>query len=874
MKKPLTRAISIATTLLLGLIGLVAIQAPSANAADASRFDPGLIISDSVFYDFGTMTATEIQRFLESKVPVCKANDGGPTCLRDYVMDTPEKLGEDGKCAAMPAKTNVKASQIIYDIARACGINPRVLIVFLQKEQGLIQATNPTAYMYKAALGFGCPDSDPAICGKVHTGLFNQLYKGAGQLQWYGDARGSYTYLKVGRTANILYNPNSNCGKKPVLIKSVATSALYYYTPYTPNDAAIKNLYGTGDSCSAYGNRNFWRFYSDWFGSPIGGGFLLKGSGSDVYLIVDNNKYLITEPDLVNALKPLGPLGTISQDYLDTFKTMGNLTRIVKSATNQYYFVDSSTKFAFSSCQQATTFGLDCAQAVQLTGSQLAALADGPAMTELVTGDDGNGQYLIQSGVKRQILDSNSLLANGINIPLTASTKISAFKYLPWGKPIIAERSIFKNATNGETGIFIGEQYYAIDTATGKDINFAPWYTTSTGTMTTDGLAAVNSQTPIKAFIANAAGETYLLTATGKQQLTNPAEVVTTPTLVSDSLLNTIPTIFEKLSAPFFAKSKTDKNIYYVAGAERRNTLSAADRTTLAAGMTTPAVQPLVPSALAMITDGKTIIPSGTVAKSTKSGLSYWITGAHAMTLVASTDESVQFGLPKSRSTASADLAGYKQSAKLTGSKVICDAQTYVAIGGSYYSVSAENAAHYAGGTIQLASTICTKLKIASVEIGRFIRTPDKVYWLIQKGQRRQIATATKYQQLSAGMLPAVSVDYYFAKKQALGKAAPSVLIEATATPTATPTATATPTPTPSGTPTKTATPTPTATKTVTPTPTASATPTPTVKTYIVVSGDTLQKIATKFGVTVSALKAANNLTSDIIKIGQKLTIP
>jgi LysM repeat protein len=41
-----------------------------------------------------------------------------------------------------------------------------------------------------------------------------------------------------------------------------------------------------------------------------------------------------------------------------------------------------------------------------------------------------------------------------------------------------------------------------------------------------------------------------------------------------------------------------------------------------------------------------------------------------------------------------------------------------------------------------------------------------------------------------------------------------------------------------------------------------------------VVSGDSLQKIAAKFGVTVTALKTANKLTSDVIKIGQKLVIP
>ena len=38
--------------------------------------------------------------------------------------------------------------------------------------------------------------------------------------------------------------------------------------PYRPNAAALANLYGTGDACSAYGNRNFWRYFNDWFGNP------------------------------------------------------------------------------------------------------------------------------------------------------------------------------------------------------------------------------------------------------------------------------------------------------------------------------------------------------------------------------------------------------------------------------------------------------------------------------------------------------------------------------------------------------------------------------------------------------------------------------
>jgi LysM repeat protein len=43
---------------------------------------------------------------------------------------------------------------------------------------------------------------------------------------------------------------------------------------------------------------------------------------------------------------------------------------------------------------------------------------------------------------------------------------------------------------------------------------------------------------------------------------------------------------------------------------------------------------------------------------------------------------------------------------------------------------------------------------------------------------------------------------------------------------------------------------------------------------YTVKSGDNLTKIATQFGVTVRALRSANNLPTDSIKVGQKLKIP
>lgn len=45
-------------------------------------------------------------------------------------------------------------------------------------------------------------------------------------------------------------------------------------------------------------------------------------------------------------------------------------------------------------------------------------------------------------------------------------------------------------------------------------------------------------------------------------------------------------------------------------------------------------------------------------------------------------------------------------------------------------------------------------------------------------------------------------------------------------------------------------------------------------QTYTVKSGDNLTKIAGRYGISVKALRAANGLRTDSIKVGQKLTIP
>ncbi len=437
----LTKSIVALLVALLTSFGLTAIN--PAIALDGKNFDPGLIISDSVFFDFGTMTAEEIQRFLDSQVPVCGSGPTGMPCLKNYKSDTPEKAADVGKCAYMPAQKNISAAQIIYNIARACGINPRVLLVTLQKEQGLVQARIPSPYMYRAAMGYGCPDSDPGICGKVWTGLFNQLYKAAGQFQWYGDPNGSFTYLRPGRPVSISYHPTAsrNCGKQTFTLKSQATANLYYYTPFVPNTASLSNLRGTGDTCSSYGNRNFWRFYWDWFGSPIGGGFLLKSATSDPYFVSNDIKYPLSDPDLVKELGPLGPLGEISKEYLDSFKTGIPLTRIIKTApvnnVSVYYFISGGKKYLIANCEQATNLGLDCQAAVQLTQVQLDALPTGQFradITGVVKSDPAAPtlpSYFLASATKKYPVDCAKSHLLGFNCTTAKTLNTAELDALP-----------------------------------------------------------------------------------------------------------------------------------------------------------------------------------------------------------------------------------------------------------------------------------------------------------------------------------------------------------------------------------------------------------------------------------------------------------
>ncbi len=243
-------------------------------------FDAGDIISDQVMFNPNTMTEAQVQSFLNSMVPTCQNVQyaTGLPCLKGY-RQTTQSRPADPMCHAYTGASNETAAAIIVKVGKACSINPQVLLVLLQKEQGLITDTWPTSNEYRKATGYGCPDSSNVTCDATYNGFFNQVYKAAWAFQRYTMPAGTgpgtdyysvYSAYPVGRAYPILYQDpytDSSCGSKSVVVKNKATHSLYYYTPYTPNAAALAAGFGSGDGCSAYGNRNFFLYFTQWFGS-------------------------------------------------------------------------------------------------------------------------------------------------------------------------------------------------------------------------------------------------------------------------------------------------------------------------------------------------------------------------------------------------------------------------------------------------------------------------------------------------------------------------------------------------------------------------------------------------------------------------------
>jgi LysM repeat protein len=228
---------------------------------------------------------------------------------------------------------------------------------------------------------------------------------------------------------------------------------------------------------------------------------------------------------------------------------------------------------------------------------------------------------------------------------------------------------------------------------------------------------------------------------------------------------------------------------------------------------------------MAMFAEAGPLYTPGTFVKTSDTGESFLIDTLGRAISIPNAGQAALLGLVSPKSVTLSKLTGYSRTASFNRVKVKCGTQTYLAITGVLYPISDDLAEEYPGITATLSSQGCAGLAKSTVQVGTYIQTTDpSKLWMVADGKRTQVTTA-QYQGRGAGVLPAVKVGPYFASKIAIAS-------------------------------------------------TVSATPAPT-NTHVVASGETFSSIATKYGLTVTQLKALNPTVTNInsIRVGQLLII-
>lgn len=422
------------TILKLAMVGIVAMAGGflltslmaskgETQALSATEFQPGRIIDDSVFYNPNTMTAAEIDAFIDSHNPACdmwgtqkvygnvtraeyvkqlrasgntKYHDPPFVCISEY-YENPETHKTNFSTGGKKEEGMLSAGEIIYKAAQEYSINPQVLLVMLKKESYVWGDDWPHNFQYNTVMGYACPDGAP--CDTKYYGFYNQVMMAAWQLNYYRDHIYSYNYRPY-TTNNILYNPDRSCGSKSVYLENIATTSLYIYTPYVPNDAALANYPGTS-WCGSYGNRNFYMYFREWFGGT------LESPKEEAYF-PDEEYYIVPADDYTKTLQ----LSTAD----NSAGTKVNLGKRSESAYNKWK-IEKQDNDSFVLINSGSNLALDMTGGLLQVGIEI----------EQWTTHRGSAQQFV-------FLDNNdgtfSIAAKGNkNLSIAASDNIAALNW-------------------------------------------------------------------------------------------------------------------------------------------------------------------------------------------------------------------------------------------------------------------------------------------------------------------------------------------------------------------------------------------------------------------------------------------------------------
>jgi hypothetical protein len=242
-------------TLLLAVVVFPILSAEHAYAF-SPNYNPSDLIDNPTFTDSSTMSALDIQAFLN--------NTGSGLASYSDVEACDSTIA--------PYYTHcgqtISAAQIIYDASQAYGINPRVILATLEKEQSLVTDPTPSPSQINCAMGYNSCSNYVGFFTQVDNGAWDLMYRYEGALQnaswlsWspathYACSAASSLYSAGLYPGNVVtfYDPGGTA--ETVTLATAATASLYCYTPYVGPYSV------TGYS----GSYNFVYYYQLWFGA-------------------------------------------------------------------------------------------------------------------------------------------------------------------------------------------------------------------------------------------------------------------------------------------------------------------------------------------------------------------------------------------------------------------------------------------------------------------------------------------------------------------------------------------------------------------------------------------------------------------------------
>ena len=731
------------------------VDASIAKTADLSQFNPGNIISDAVFFNSATMTEEQIQSFLESKVSACRS---GYTCLKDYYVQT-RSISADAMCSAYAGGGPERASRVIYKVAQACGINPQVILVMLQKEQGLITSTAPSAWAYQAAMGQGCPDT--AACDTAYYGLFNQVYGGARQMKRYANPPGTsnyFTWYAPGKTWNVQYHPNTSCGRGAVFIENQATANLYYYTPYQPNAAALRAGYGEGDGCSSYGNRNFFNYFTDWFGSTQIAYKLLISRGADIYLVTGATRYHITAADWPAFNAALGSPVAVGDQLFAKFADGGEATRFVRdTTTGEISYVDGGAIHRFATCDLVALWGSACADVTQLATNDFALFTKSSEMTAYARTVSGGKIHSLTTSTLVPYFDSAALTYfTGESAPYAAvlaasevaKRTVSYVRFTP-ATLVVSEASpnVYLAQTDGRL-LRVPSWSVTLDLGLGR----------SARSVAESDLVGYTRSGDLTRFVSCERNTMYGAGGTNYRVPNSAGFAVTSLDTGTCGKLS----ISSTASGELFVKTSTSSDIYHATQGVLRY-VPTMTRLVALAGGTEPRILTVSAAAFADFTlgDPHTVpveelhqFPVGQFIVSASSTKVWLPTRDGRLLYLPSWDVGRAMGLTTTaQRVADSTLVGYDTSESL-GWFVMCDGVTSFVVGGERYAASgAEDFA-----SVSLDSSLCDLIPAARTEAAPiFVKTSTgaAVFHLVDGG-RRYVPTMAKLADLGGGAVPTI----------------------------------------------------------------------------------------------------------------------